>query len=611
MSGTISEQGYLEDTYLTPYSYLSGQIQNAICAQVEMKINDQVDVNTQVEMRVFDESAINTQTEMRIVDKLEPINTQVDMRVFKEDDVNTQVEMRIVDPTDDPILNTQVEMQVKPEIPVNTQVEMRIVDEDDDFIANTQVDMQLKPEQGLPSQVEMKRFIESDIFTQVDMRLFATPSISSQIEMKIIDIDAGALPMQVKIGQLAHYICGGYLTQPYLEEPYLAYRMCAHLGTQVDMRNFVLPPINTQVDRRIVDPTDDPIVFTQVEMRIKERGFPTFTQVDMRRFTDTAFNTQVDRRIVDVTDDPHVLTQVEMRIQERPFPFNMQVNMLKSEKLNAQVTMVIYNITQLRLLCNFISRGTEALGGNNWVSVQAVSPGDYSPNNLNTDIVEQRTQTPSVNLWQLRCNTGNPNSFVDTIGILNHNFSRGATVEVAGSDDPAFGTIKFSYPMTVEDVNMYYIAPTLPNIPAQYYQFTISDPGNSEGILKIGTIVFGSGIIMTRKEQFLNPVTYGFRHYKDTLETEGFTSVSNDRALRKFLNLTYAQLVREGGNFRALRQYILDAKTDLKCLIIPRPTVPSALAVFAKMSQLPEEQHNAIDDNNWRIDMTFDWDESL
>lgn len=559
---TIVETGYLETPYLQDYPYLSGQIEYGLFSQVEMKINDQKAIKTQVEMRVYEE---------------DPINTQVEMRVFEERNLNSQVEMRIVDEADDPHAFTQVEMFIGTAKEINTQVEMKVYE-------------------------------ETPLNMQVAMLKMADLALKTQVEMRVVD-NLNALNMQVKRGFLAHYICGGYLAEvPYLTDPYLAYRFCASNFTQVEMKINEQKTINTQVEMKINDQKN---ISTQTEMRVfYERNLNT--QVDMKIYEQNNLLTQVDRKIVDETDDPHVFTQVEMRIVDHESPVNMQVKMLRSQKLNTQVNMVIYNITQLRILFDFISRGTEDLGGINWVSVQAIAPGDYSPNNLNTDIIEQRTQTDGITaLWQLRCDTGNFNSYVDTVAILNHNFSRGASVEVAASDDAFFSSIKFTFPMTVETTDMYYIAPTLPNVPARYYQFTIQDNGNADGFLSIGTIVFGSAIIMTRRETYVNPVSYGRRHYKDTLETEGFTSVSNDRALRKFLNLTFAQLRRNGGNFRNIREYMLRAKTDLKALVIPRPTVPSALAVFAKMSQLPEELHNAIDDDNWHIDMTFDWDESL
>lgn len=468
-----------------------------------------------------------------------------------EEYLSMQVEMKINASQN---LNTQVDMKTDGAKNLGTQVDQYIVSEADDFHLGTQVEMKIADQlENLGVQVDMKTDGAKHLGTQVDMR---------------IENHLQRFGFQVRFGVLAHYICDGYLAESnYLTRPYLTDRFCAHQFTQVEMR--------------IESENDDKHLGTQVEMRIED-------------------------------ELKNLGTQVEMRIEDELKRILTQVEMLSSSKLNTQVTMVIYNNTQMRILCDFASRGTEALGGLNWSSVQAIAAGDYSVNNLNTDIIEQITKTDGIiALWQLRCDTGNPNTFVDTIGILNHNFTRSARVEVSGSDDAAFSTIKFSFVMETELENMYYVAETLPNIPARYYQFTIQDASNSAGFLSIGTIVFGSAIILTRKEQFVNPVTFGKRHYKDSLATEGFTSVSNDRALRRFLNLSFTQLIMDGGNFRLLKEYMSMAKTDLKCLVIPVPTKASRLAVFSKLSQLPEEQHNAVDDQEWRVDMTFDWDESL
>jgi len=559
---TLTERGYLNQGYLETYGYLSGQIEQSAFCEVEMVLLDnEATVLTQTSMSIKDQRNLCTQTALRIVRSTENVLSQVDLK--------------IADPADDPIVFLQTNMILGVAPTVKTETLMVLEDRD---LVLTQTEMKTKGFENLNTEVQMRLSLQTPLL------------------------------MEVKIGPLAHYLCGGYLNQPYLAKNYLAATFCAHQTSQVELLNDSTVSLLTETEMTIQDQDN---LLIQTEMRIEDRLDPILMQTRMLLRELVSLFTEVDQRIVDQDDDFFLKSQVDLKITGNLEKLLSQVNQLKSEDLNTSVTMVIYNNTQMRLLCEFPSRGTPALNGMNWISVQPLSLGDFLASNLNTDIVEQRTQTASVALWQLRCNTGNPNTFVDTIAILNHNLSRGAVVEVSASDDANFSNIKFNFPMTVETGNMYYIAPTLPNIPAQYWQFTIQDNGNPEGLLKIGTIIFGSSIILTLKEQFLNPVTFGFRHFKDTLETEGFTSVSNDRALRRYLNLTFAQLIRDGGNFRSLRAYILDAKTDLKCLVIPRPTIPSALAVFSKLSQLPEEQHNAIDDNNWRVDMTFDWDESL
>jgi hypothetical protein len=442
-----------------------------------------------------------------------------------------------------------------------TQISLMVKDKPEPLA--TQVNLRINDDASLNTQISLKLTPIDRLNVQVEMMASAVANLNTQVELNA----AGTAPLNTQIifGFTRMRLCGGYLDElPYLSEsPYLAGRICADLNTQVELKRFITQPTNTQVQLRI---NDDVKLNTQTLLRI-------FNQDNL----------------------------------------GTQVIFSAAQKLNTQINFFIYNNTQLRILCDFPSRGTPALGGNNWTSVQAIAPGDFGVNNLNTDIIEERTQTDGINaLWQLRCDTGQSNTFVDTIAILNHNFTTSARVEIQGSDVSNFSTVKFTIVMETELTNMYYVAPTLPSQPARYYQVSIQDSTNpdTDG-LKIGTIVFGSSIVLTRQEQFINPVTFGKRHFKDTLDTEGFTSSSNDRALRKFLNLTFTQMLLDGGNFEALQNYILTAKTDLKCLIIPRPTRPSALAVFAKLSQLPEELHNAIDDDNWRVDMTFDWDESL
>ena len=449
-----------------------------------------------------------------------------------------------------------------------SQVSMFIDDEADDPETGLQIDMITSEFAPIGDQINMKVFTDKN--TGVQTLMFIDDEADDeetglQVQMQIApEISQG---MEILAGTLTHIVCGGYLTNSYLIDAYLAYRFCALQGMQIE--------------QFIVSEADDE--FTGV-------------QIDQKIISDKSLGAQVLMRVYDEKE------------------IGMQVNRLKALKVGTQLTMVIYNISQLRILCAFDSRGTAALGGNNWTSPQGTDTGDFGLSNLNTDVLEQRTQSPVgvTALWELRCNTGNPNTFVDTIAILEHNFTKSASVTVQGSDDPAFGSIKFSFVMVTELSRMFYIAPTLPNIPAQYYRFLIEDFTNPDGQLKIGTIVFGSSQIFTLRENFSNPVGFGKKHFKDSLNTEGFTNVSNDRATRKFLQLKFEELDVSKGNYQLIQNYLTDAKTDLKCLVIPTPERPSILAVFAKLVQLPDESHNATDViTNHFVELSLDWDESL
>lgn len=441
---------------------------------------------------------------------------------------------------------------------------------------------------------------------QADLSLVSQDPEGMQVELR--KRTESAIGMEVKAGDLKIVNHPKYLTESYLSSAYLAGLNCGLQGMQASFK--------------IESPTKDEGM--QVEIQIAEDTEPGMQTV-LRVFKTPPTGMQTEMFIVSPVDDKFQGMQVDQKIFTddttgmqallkifKEVPIGMQAELIRETAVGMSATLAIYNITQLRFLCSFPSRGVSA---GNWTSPQGTETGDFGLDNLNTDILEQRAQSPSgtLALWELISDTGVGNTFVDTVAILNHNLTTSALVQVQGSDDAGFGTVKFSFNMTVEKTNMYYIAPTLPTISARYYRFLIQDPTNpdADGSLKIGVILFGSSVITSRRTCYQNPVTFGLRHFKDTLPTEGYTSVSNDRALRKILTLDFTEVLFDGGDYGLFQDYFKTAKTDLKCLIIPRPTRPSSLAVFSKLTQLPAEQHNAIEDEAWYVDLTLDYDESL
>jgi hypothetical protein len=295
--------------------------------------------------------------------------------------------------------------------------------------------------------------------------------------------------------------------------------------------------------------------------------------------------------------------------------YGMQVQQVIAEKFGMQSTMVIYNTTQLRLMCDFPSRGIQALLGNNWVA-STTAPGDYLPKNLNTDVVEQawRSTAGTASLSTLTCDTGVVQGVpIDTIAILGHNLTKSAQVQVQGSNDNFATPPNIVFNMNTELENMYYISPTFPPVAGQnrYWRFIFQDITNPAGFIEVGTLLFGTSDIFSVAECFRNPVVNGYRHFKDELRTEGFTNASNDRALKKFLKLEFEKLNYFKGNFRLLEESIKYARTSLKCLVIPTPQYPSRFAVFAKLVAMPEITHTDIDGTTGYVDLGLEWDESL
>lgn len=357
------------------------------------------------------------------------------------------------------------------------------------------------------------------------------------------------------------HIWSGYLVEEYLMAPYFVKRFTVHAGLQ----------FNAQV--------------------IEERGLGfQFTGV-IQGYKSTAV--QYNASIINYIRGTAV-----------------QFISINPVGLGAQFRSALYNIDNLRILCEFPSRGTG--GGTNWVS-SSTAAGDFNIANVNTDIVEQvwRSQTGTITNVKLECDTGLPQGvFLDTLALLNHNLTTSATVLLEGDDDPLFGSPGFTQTLEITIDNTYYIAPDLPLSGYRYWRFTISDPTNADNYLQIGTILFGEAIIMVG-ESFSNPVRLKKKHFSDKVYTEGFTNVSNDRTFKKSISLSFQNITISGGNYANLSGLFETARTNLKCLWIPTPKYPIRYATFGKLSDLPDEEHNDLGASADYVNFSVEVDESL
>jgi hypothetical protein len=279
-----------------------------------------------------------------------------------------------------------------------------------------------------------------------------------------------------------------------------------------------------------------------------------------------------------------------------------------------QVELKFYNTTELRFMYRFPSRGTLAQAGNNWTATSTAT-GDFLAKNLNTDIVEQVWRSNgSPSSQTLTCDTGIVQGITtDTIAILNHNLSNSASVQVQGSNDNFATSPIFSFNLNVETKNIFYISETYPNssMKCRYWRFIIQDVANASGYIEVGTILFGQSMVFSYPENFTSPISFGYKHFKDSIQTEGFTNVSNDRAIKKFINLNFQKLDLNKGNYENLKEMIEYSRTSLKCLIIPTPKIPSRFAVFAKLTDMPTETHDYVDISTQYVSLDLSFDESL
>lgn len=395
-------------------------------------------------------------------------------------------------------------------------------------------------------------------------------SLGLQIEGHLSSLAASG--MSVKEDTLRHALLGVYLEDGYLEESYLVDSMGAYLGMQVEQINKVQEPTGMQV-----------------ELTVNAALTPGVQVLGIINAVHGEYSYAPGR--------------------------GFQVDQVYQGTLGMQATLVIYNTSQLRIMTSFPSRGAESLLGDNWVA-SSQYPGDYSPNNVNTDIIEQkyRSAPGTTGLVTLTCDTGFPQGVpIDTLAILGHNFTTSAIVEVQGSQDNFATPASVVFNMVVERDNMYYIAPTLPPAAGQnrYWRFIIQDPTNSADYLEIGSIVFGAASIFSVQTCFTQPVIKGFKHFKDTIPSEGFTTVGNDRALKKYIKLNFENINYAGGDFAIIDNMLNEARTSLKVLVIPIPQYSSRFAVFGKLAQMPELSF--VDNGRDAAYVSFDleWDESL
>jgi hypothetical protein len=333
---------------------------------------------------------------------------------------------------------------------------------------------------------------------------------------------------------------------------------------------------------------------------------------------------QFESQIVDFINNQGI--QFESTVDAEN-PQGFQFDAISAEALGFQFTVNLYNTNRLRVMCDFPSRGSSVVGGLNawgntigtgfnWKTNSQLA-GDFEIERVNTDIVEEVYRTNSSNTGiTLDCDTEIVQGvFLDTLAILNHNFTTSAQLTLIGSNSPTFAPIGVTSSLISRDTNVYHIEEELPLISYRYWRIAIEDGTNTSSILEVGTIVFGAAVIF-QGECIIDRIVKRTRHFADSVRTEGFTSVKNDRSIKDAVTLTFEKLEFNKGNFQSLNDIFRTARTSQKCLWIPtpKPTDPSfteRFAVFAKMVEIPEQSHQVMGaDEGDYIDLTVELDEA-
>lgn len=505
-----------------------------------------------------------------IIDKDSPAGQQAAFEIKDfENPLGQQAGFQIVGTGDDGFYGQQALFSF-PDIPeeLGHQAEIQIANAEAAMGQQAQFLVEGTSEGGLIGQ--------QAVFTIPDARGFYGQQANFQIQGEgddsffgqQSDFVIGSSPakgMEAFLTNWAHLQKGRYLERDYLVDAYLAADICAVGGMQADL------------------------VVTEL----------------------TEFGQQANFQIVGTGDDGFYGQQANLRVADVEAAQGQQADFITLSSYGHQVNISLYSPTNLRILCEFPSRGLEgatgnnawgnAAGeGNNW-KASSTQAGDFEAYRLNTDIVEEvwRSASGVTTGVTLDCDTERPQGvFLDTFAILNHNLTSSATINLIGSNVSDFSVIGQVIPLQAlgGDENIYYISPGLPTQGYRYWRIAIDDSSNTDGFISIGTILFGASRIFFG-ECFVDDVEFELRDYTDSVKTEAFTNVKNSRAQKKVLRLDFRSLDYTKGNFQLMRSLFRRSRTVLKCLWIPTPDptdqeVTARFALFAKMTKVPVERHN-------------------
>ncbi len=495
-----------------------------------------------------------------------PLNAQVSFKITKAEIGRTQFDQKIETSRH---LYSQFQGRLEKLREIYSQFDQKVLSDQTFY---NQVDLKLGKDQPLPSQLDQRiagtifpthtqfqgRVESSDTrLVQVDYKISTEQQLKAQID-RLLSGFVKTLRMELSRGPISHVICGGYLLESYLTERYLVRDICAHM-------------------------------YSQVQYLLK-KAVNIGMQVDLKINTSTAKHTQYQGRV------------------ESSYTLLTQMRRLSSFNFGVQLLISIYNTTNLRILYEFPSRGTTGL---NWSVISGgTKPGDFNVNNVNNDLTEYAYRSQNLTAT-IQCDTQiSQGIFNDTLAILGHNLTASASVTMQASNDPTFASPALIETLKVEPENIFWVSEFLPKNSYRYWRFIIIDTTNTDGYLQLGTIVFGPSVIFSG-ECFVDEVTRRKTHFADRIRTEGYSSVSNDRALKRSVSLTFRRLNFQKANYANLVDVVDTARTSLKCLWIPTPRYASRFAVFGKLAEIPAENHKVISETADYIDLDVTIDEAL
>lgn len=286
---------------------------------------------------------------------------------------------------------------------------------------------------------------------------------------------------------------------------------------------------------------------------------------------------------------------------------------------NISMNWVFYNTKNLRILWEI---GSDGLDETNNYTASSEKSTDKSIENIKNDIIEKYWEsTSNINQWiQFDAGT-NKTIYIDTLALLGHNLTSSAQLTLKGyglgsdstisdwSNIPVYATISMG--SNPNDDRVIWVNPSQPTNRYRHWRLEISDGSNSSSTLRIGRLMAGTSLCFNG-ENLLGTLRYGKNNYKDEIKLNGFSSVFNNRALKRKLSINLNELnIQAYSNTNQLNKYIDYCRDSLKALVIVDPQNPYKYSVFAKLSSMPEQEINYVDAQNEYATISLNYDEGI
>jgi len=296
-----------------------------------------------------------------------------------------------------------------------------------------------------------------------------------------------------------------------------------------------------------------------------------------------------------------------------------------------------YNLDNLRILWEF------ALDGiifNPYIDSTIQYTGDYGVVNAKNDIVEAIYRTNNIKTMQIQIDAGKQDTqfartkaiTIDTFALLNTNLSLDAKICLYGYGDattitPTYDQIKNQGTCLINTTkkqlcnndeyqkDCIWCSPTEEIRKFRHWALYIEDLTNTSNYLEIGRLLGGQASILIYDEKdgstsFLDNIDFEEVSYIDRLDLNGFTSIANERAMKKKLFLSFENMSQSSQNYKILQRYWRYVRDTKKALIIPTPKVPTAFHVFSKLSEMPKQKIKYVEDIHIYVNFDLSYDEA-